>query len=120
NYSSDGGSGTGDGGFIGIGPGGGWLDLGRIHTTFPFISLGYQYYETEDPFDPNYIHYLDTANYFISLGNTLNQLRVTNPDLFYYTYFYFTDNGINLTTKAFITERLIGLNTWYEKLKNNP
>ncbi|MCE3075635.1 hypothetical protein [Chryseobacterium gwangjuense] len=120
NQDSGGGNGTGDGGLGGIGTGGGPIDLGGVYITFPFVSLGYEYYQTEDPADPNYVHYVNTANYFISLGNTLNQLRVNNPDLFYYTYFYFKNNGINIPTKKFITERLTGLNVWYENVNSNP
>ncbi|WP_123891536.1 hypothetical protein [Chryseobacterium piscicola] len=81
--------------------------------TSPFISIGYQYYLTEDLDDPNYIHYTNVANFFTSLGTEINQLRVTNPDLFYHTFFYFQQNGINTTTKTFITERLTTLNSWY-------
>lgn len=113
------GGGTGDGGLGQIGTGG-VIDLGGYYNTLPFVSLGYQYYETEDPFDPNYVHYTNVANYFQSLGNTLNQLRVTNPDLFYYAFFYFKDKGITIKSKAFITERLTGLNAWYVKANSNP
>lgn len=95
------------------------IDLGA-YFSIPFISIGYQYYETEDDLDPNYLHYMSVVNYFSSLGTTLNQLRTTNPDLFYYTFFYFKDNGINPTTKAFITQRLAGLNAWYVAVNNNP
>lgn len=101
--------------------GGGYYPIGEngIYTN-PFISIGYQYYETEDPFDPDYVLYNNVANYFASLGTEINQLRTTNPDLFYYTFFYFKDNGINTTTKNFITERLIGLNNWYNVANSNP
>lgn len=112
---------TGESGESGpTGPGvGTGIDLGA-YFSIPFISIGYQYYETEDDLDPNYLHYMSVANYFSSLGTTLNQLRAANPDLFYYTFFYFKDNGINPTTKAFITQRLAGLNAWYEAVNNNP
>ncbi|QBJ86785.1 hypothetical protein DDI74_11170 [Chryseobacterium gleum] len=113
------GGGTGDGGLGQVGAGG-VIDLGGYYNTLPFVSLGYQYYETEDPFDPNYVHYTNVANYFQSLGNTLNQLRVTNPDLFYYAFFYFKEKGITIKSKSFITERLTGLNEWYIKANSNP
>lgn len=95
------------------------IDLGA-YFSIPFISIGYQYYETEDDLDPNYLHYMSVVNYFSSLGTTLNQLRTANPDLFYYTFFYFKDNGINPTTKAFISQRLNGLNAWYVAAENSP
>ena len=113
--TTPGGNGTGDGSVYS-----GSIDLGSIFTTIPLVSLGYQYYATEDLDDPNYINYVNTANYFASLGTTMNQFRVTNPDLFYFTYHYFKENGINAVTKAFITERLLGLHTWYEQVSNNP
>jgi hypothetical protein len=113
------GGGTGDGGLGQVGAGG-VIDLGGYYNTLPFVSLGYQYYETEDPLDPNYVHYTNIANYFQSLGNTLNQLRVTNPDLFYYAFFYFKEKGITIKSKSFITERLTGLNAWYVKANSNP
>jgi hypothetical protein len=113
------GGGTGDGGLGQIGTGG-VIDLGGYYNTLPFVSLGYQYYETEDPLDPNYVHYTNVANYFQSLGDTLNQLRVTNPDLFYYVFFYFKEKGITIKSKSFITERLTGLNAWYVKANSNP
>lgn len=117
--------GTDDGGVTGGNDGGGAISVGSGvdlggYFTIPFISIGHQYYETEDDFDPNYVHYTQVVNYFSSLGTTLNQLRVSNPDLFYYTFYYFKDNGINPTTKAFITQRLVGLNAWYEAVNNNP
>ncbi len=117
--SQTGGGGTGDGGLGQVGAGG-VIDLGGYYNTLPFVSLGYQYYETEDPLDPNYVHYTNIANYFQSLGNTLNQLRVTNPDLFYYAFFYFKEKGITIKSKSFITERLTGLNAWYVKANSNP
>lgn len=112
-------SGGNDGSPTGPGTGGVSLDLGA-YFTIPFISIGHQYYETEDDLDPNYIHYTQVANFFSLLGTEINQLRVANPDLFYYTFYYFKDNGINPTTKAFITQRLIGLNNWYNLANNAP
>ncbi|MFY1045411.1 hypothetical protein [Chryseobacterium sp. GP-SGM7] len=96
---------TGDSGESGpSGPvAGGGIDLGA-YFSIPFISIGYQYYETEDDLDPNYLHYLSVVSYFSSLGASYNQLRAANPDLFYYTFFYFKDNGINPITKAFIKD----------------
>lgn len=112
-------SGGNDGSPTGPGTGGVSLDLGA-YFTIPFISIGHQYYETEDDLDPNYIHYTQVANFFSLLGTEINQLRVANPDLFYYTFYYFKDNGINPTTKAFITQRLVGLNNWYNLANNAP
>ncbi len=102
----------GDGGTTGgnpypsIEPGGGF-------TTFPFVSVGYEYFATEDLRDPNYVLYNQVGNFFNSLGNSINTLRNENPDLFYYAYFYFKDNGLNTATKTFISQRLTGLNNWY-------
>lgn len=106
----DGGTGSTTGGnpYPSIEPGGGF-------TTFPFVSLGYEYFATEDLRDPNYVLYNQVGSFFNSLGSSINTLRNENPDLFYYSYFYFKDNGINTTTKTFISQRLTGLNNWYTK-----
>lgn len=107
-------------GFLGIGSSGSFTPIGGGYLTVPFVSIRHQYYETEDPNDPNFTHWLNVGNYFNSLPSQLNQLRNTNPDIFYYTYYYFKDNGINLSTTTFITERLTGLYNWYTAANNNP
>ncbi|GEM_PF-5335603 len=86
------------------------------YSTLPFVGIDYQYFQTEDLNDPNYVLYNKVAAFFGSqMASTEdNNIRQENPNLFYYAYFYFKENGFNNTTKAFITERLTKLTSWYK------
>ncbi|MDR6157965.1 hypothetical protein QF023_001481 [Chryseobacterium sp. SLBN-27] len=99
---------------------GNYVDPGASYSTFPFVSIGFEYYATEDLSDPNYIHYQKTSQYFQSLPAAIQELSFQNPDMFYYTYFYFKEKGITPATKAFITDRLTRLNNWYTAVSSNP
>lgn len=89
------------------------------YTTLIFASADYQYYNTEDLGDPNFVLYTQVNSYFASLGAS-SHLITLNPDIYYYTFMYFRDHGISPVTKAFITERLQGLYNWYTVVSNVP
>jgi hypothetical protein len=92
--------------------GGGGID------TMPFTDADFNYYNSNDLADPAFQFYSEVSQFMLTQPQKVKDLNALNQYFFYFTYNYFTTNGINPVTKAFLSERLQLIANWYYQQNN--